>query len=152
MVRALGDPDGAVVRAACHAAAILRIPEAHNRVAELITNPDASTREVALGALRALWESGDFRAVFEVFQKDPSPGVRKEAAWTLRDRVTADTWRPLFEAWHEDPVHRHRLWACEIAAEFGGPDVVGQLSLLRNDHDGLVRRAATNALAVIGAA
>jgi HEAT repeat protein len=151
IVRALDDPDGRVVRTTCDAAATHRIDAAHDRVVRLVTSPDANTREVAVRALLALWQ-GDFTAVFEVFRKDRSPRVRKEAAWTLRKYVAAETWQPLFDVWSRDSVHRHRLWACEIAAEFGGPGVVEQLSLLRNDQDGLVRRAATKALSAIGVA
>lgn len=150
IVGALRDPDHVVVRTACEAAATLAIREAHDRVVELIVSVDASTREVALCALRQLWQSDDFRPVFRVFQNDPSPEVRKAAAWTLRNYVTADTWRPLFEAWYRDSVHRHRIWACEIAAEYGGPDVAERLKSLTGDQDGLVRRAAENALSAIG--
>jgi HEAT repeat protein len=152
IVEALEDPDGRVVHAACDAAATLGIREAHDRVVRLVTSADASTREVAVRALLALWHPADFTAVFDVFRKDRSLRVRKHAAWTLRKYVSEETWQPLFDAWSRDPLHRHRLWACEIAAEFGGPGVREQLSLLRNDQDGLVRRAATKALSAIGAA
>jgi len=129
-----------------------RIREAHDRVVELIKDPDASTREAAVRALRSLWEPDDFAGVFEVFLKDRSQKVKRKAAWTLRGQVVRGTWRPLFDAWCSDALHRHRQWACEIAAEFGGRDVQEQLLLLRNDGDGLVRRAATNALSAIAAA
>jgi HEAT repeat protein len=89
--------------------------------------------------------------VFDTFRTDRSPEVRKEAAWTLRRHVTKETWRTLFDAWHHDSLHRHRCWACEIAADFGGPDLAESLSQLANDEDGLVRRAAKDALSRVGA-
>jgi len=152
MIGALSDSDGAVVRAACHAATTLAARDAHERLVGLVASADPLTREVALGALRVLWDPGDFEVVFEVFRRDRSPTVRKKAAWTLRAHVTAETWRPLFEAWRQDPLHRHRLWACEIAAKFGRAEIREYLSMLAEDQDGLVRRAATRALSAIAAA
>ncbi len=151
IVEALADRDGRVVRTACHAAATLGAREARDRVVALMKSSDASTREAALRALRALWDPDDFGAVFEVFRTDRSPRVKKEAAWTLRQHVADDTWQTLLDVWRRDPLHRHRLWACEIGAEFGGSRVVEALLLLRNDQDGSVRRAATKALSSFGA-
>jgi HEAT repeat protein len=152
IIGALNDSDGSVVRTACRAAPALRTRDAHDRLIGLIASIDPHTREVALGALKVLWESDDFEVVFEVFRKDRSPRVQNEAASTLRARVTAGTWRPLFEAWRRDPLHRHRLWACEIGAKFGGADILEHLSVLAEDQDGHVRRAATKALSAIAAA
>jgi HEAT repeat protein len=149
IIRALNDSDGAVVRTACDAAATLGTREAHERLVGLIASADSHTREVALRALRALWESRDFAAVFEIVRRDSSPSVQMEAAWTLRAHVTAETWRPLFEAWRRDPIDRHRLWACEIAATFGRADIAEHLSVLAEDQDGLVRRAASHALSAV---
>jgi HEAT repeat protein len=152
IVGALVDPSNVVVRTACDVAASLRIREAHDRVVQLLKDADANTRQTAARTLRALWEPQDFATLFEVLRSDPSPRVRKEAAWTLRDHVARDTWKALFEIWCRDPLHRHRVWACEIAAEFGGRETADHLSVLRNDNDGLVRRAANKALSAIGAA
>ena len=151
IIGALNDSDGLVVRTACHAAATLRAREAHARLIGLIASADPRTREVALGALGALWESGDFELVFDVFRKHSSPRVQRAAAWTLRTHVTVETWQPLFEAWRQDPLHRPRLWACEIAAEFGRTDILERLSVLAEDQDGLVRRAARKALSAVNA-
>jgi HEAT repeat protein len=149
IVCALKDPDGSVVRTACQAAASLEIREAHDDVVALLASPDAGTREVALAALRALGDADDFERVFEVVRRDPSERVRKAAAWVLRDHVATRTWRPLFDAWHHDPIPRHRVWACEIAAEFGRADVALALSAMKDDPDGHVRRAAAIALSSI---
>lgn len=52
-------------------------------------------------------------------------------------------------SWREDPLHRHRVWACEIAAVFGGADVIEALQMLATDPDGHVRRTAEHALAAV---
>jgi HEAT repeat protein len=142
IVSAFADAAGHVVRTACEAAASARIRDAHAHVLALVSCADAATRRTALRALRHLWQADDFGAVFRVFQEDQSPEVRNEAAWTLR------AWVRLFAAWHRDGLHRHRLWACEIAREFGAHEVADSLAALTTDRDGLVRRAAKQALSM----
>ncbi|MGJ4951031.1 HEAT repeat domain-containing protein [Bradyrhizobium sp. HKCCYLS20291] len=71
--------------------------------------------------------------------------VRREAAWTLRANVASLDWLQLFEAFRVDDPPRHRVWACELAGQFGNADVVAQIEPLRSDRDGHVRTAAAAA-------
>jgi hypothetical protein len=90
---------------------------------------------------------GDFAPVFRLPLSDPSPAVRRDAAWTLRRTACAETWRELFEAWKGDQLPRHRLWACELAGEHGDESVGVELRALARDRDGHVRKAVARTLA-----
>jgi hypothetical protein len=142
----LSDRDPVVVRAACEAAGRQHLVDAHDSIARLLDADDASTRAAAVRALRELWRKGDFERVFRVFTSDASDAVRKEAAWTLRSVTSAADWRTLFGVWQVDPLPRHRKWACELAAEFGGRLELPALHHLTGDVDGHVRDHAAQAL------
>jgi hypothetical protein len=142
----LSDRDPVVVRAACQAAGRQHLVDAHDFVARLLDADDASTRAAAVGALRELWREADFERVFGAFTSDASDEVRKEAAWTLRSATSAANWRALFGIWQVDPLPRHRKWACELAAEFGGREDLPALHHLTGDVNGHVRDHAVQAL------
>jgi hypothetical protein len=114
--QALQESDPLTVRAAIDAATRLGLDSAHERVLGLINTSDPATRLAALRALEALWQPQDFEAVFERYRRDPSDAVRKQAAWTLRRNVGAEHWAQLFATWSSDPLPRHRVWACQLAA------------------------------------
>jgi len=142
----LSDRDPIVVREACEAAGRQHLRDAHDSVARLLNAEDAPTRAAAVRALRELWREADFERVLRAFTSDASDGVRKEAAWTLRSVVSAANWRVLFGLWQVDPLPRHRGWACEMAVEFGGREVLPALQQLAADVDGHVRDRAAQAL------
>lgn len=142
IVAALSDRSEYVRRTACDIVEQWKLTEAHDLVLPLLNEPEASTRESALRALAAVWISTDFQAVFDLYKRDPEIKVRREAAWALRQGSNAGDWRPLFSAFHEDELPRHRLWACELAETFGDRDVLPALTSLIEDKDGHVRKSA----------
>jgi hypothetical protein len=150
LCQCLHDASGVVVRAACEATAALNIGAAHAAVLRLIEAPAPATRIAALRALAVLWQPADFAPVFACAQHDASAEVHKEAAWTLYRNVDAAHWATLFAAWRSASVVRHRVWACEIAARFGGSAVLARLEELRTDPDGHVRQAAERVLKARG--
>ncbi len=143
----LDDESPFVVRTACDAAAALGLMEARNTVLRLLASPEAETRRAAVRTISTLWVHGDFGRIFDVHRNDPIVDVRREAAWVLKDHVDPSQWRPLFELWRRDPLHRHRRWACEVAAAVGDQSVRPALESMLADHDGHVRRAAERAYA-----
>jgi HEAT repeat protein len=151
MCRLLADTHDFVVRSACEAAARQQVAEAHDAILRLLDDEDESTRATALLALRELWKDTDFDRVFRVFASDMSTKAQKEAAWTLRSIASPSTWRQLFEVWRADSLPRHRQWACELAAAFGGREVLPDLGRLSNDVDGHVRESAVLAVRQVGA-
>jgi len=145
VLEALADPSEYVVRAACDVITHWKCDEAHDAVTALLRDPAHATRQGAIRAIRAIWQERDFQPVFRVYTSDPERLVRREAAWTLRECVTASDWRRLFEAFRKDDPPRHRVWACEIAGKFGDSTVGPWLETLHVDHDGHVRTAAATA-------
>ncbi len=146
----LRDPSPYVVRTTCSVVAALKLHSAHASLRELAYGAMSETRCAALRALKELWQPTDAAWVVSLFQHDPSPQVRREAAWTLRQNVDQDTWERLFELWSADPLPRHRVWACELARAFGFISYIPILQLMGNDRDGHVRTAASQALAHLG--
>jgi len=147
--RMLHDRRGFIVRAAIQAAAKLRLDDAHDAILELVEDLDKSTRLSALMALEGLWLPSDFEPVMQTFLQDPSPEVRKQAAWTLRKNAGPECWNRLFSAWSKDSIPRHRVWACELAAQFGTRDLLPAIRDLMADRNGHVRSAATQAAAAV---
>jgi HEAT repeat protein len=120
--------------------------DAHDSILRLLDAADKATRATALDALGELWQSADFERVLRAFTSDRSVEVRKRAAWTLRKHSSGLTWRALFGVWHADAVPRHRQWACELAAAYGGGEVLPELRRLSDDADGHVRDRAVGAI------
>jgi HEAT repeat protein len=143
---ALRDSSPYVVRTACEAAADMQLAEAHAPVARLLESKSGLTRQTAVAALARVWSAEDLPALVRLYRCDPAKKVRREAAWTLWKNVSAETWRPLFDLWLNDPLHRHRVWACLLAGAFGDPAAKAQLVPLCRDPDGHVRKAARRAL------
>jgi HEAT repeat protein len=145
----LDDPWAPVVRTACQVAAKRGMQELHDSILALVRARDPATRETALEVLRVLWHPQDHAVVFDVFREESSPRLRKAAGWTLRSHATLENWRELFDAWRIDEVHRHRIWACELMAEFGAREDVDSIQSLAHDADGHVRRAAADARSAV---
>jgi HEAT repeat protein len=143
------DSDEIVVRAACRAAADLKLSESYNHILTLLNSKNPKTREVALEALDKLWLDSDFEQVFKIHTTDKISNVRKQAAWTLRRNVTRRNWKTLFEVWQKDEMSRHRVWACELAAQFGTVSNLSALKKFSDDEDGHVRKAAKKAISVL---
>ena len=143
---ALRDSSPYVVRTACRTAATLRLGDAHDAVIDLLQSTTAATRETAIRALETLWKPSDFSLVFKLHNSDPVESVRRMAGWTLRTNASGKNWRHLFQKWRKDTLHRHRIWACEIAGLFGDSSDKSKLKPLCQDVDGHVRKAAQRAL------
>lgn len=143
---ALGDESPFVVRTGCEIVAKHRIEEAHADLCRLLGSPDDATRQAAVAAIAHLWTTSDFDRLLELFRHDSSAEVRREAAWALRRNATPGSWCTLFASWKGDLLHRRRVWACEMAEEFGDASAVGELKALVGDSDGHVRKAAQRAL------
>lgn len=60
--------------------------------------------------------------------------------------ATVADWLQLFEAFRTDDPPRHRVWACELAMQFGSLDINRLLEALASDRDGHVRQAAEQAV------
>jgi len=138
----LSDPSSYVVRAAIEAAATQKFSCAHNEILKLIKATEENTRIVALRALMDLWQPSDFDLIFDRYSHDLSDRVKKQAAWTIHENLDSQNWRKVFLAWINDPIPRHRIWACEIAEKFGNRSDLTALQALINDPNGHVRRAA----------
>jgi len=146
LIALLEDESPYVVRAACDAISQLRLQEAHDAVLSLLHSSDQSTRFTALAALDVLWVPSDFDIVFRVFCEDASNEVRRRAAWALRAHANQENWEILFKAWSRDDLPRHKVWACELAEEFGDSNIRIALESLLLDCDGHVRKSAQLAL------
>lgn len=149
IVDALGDPSEYVVRTACEIVQKWELNEAHESVVALLENGSKATRLAAIRALGAIWTDADFSLIFPIYTSASELGVRREAAWVLRRRATSGHWRPLFNAFYADKLPRHRQWACELAENFSGPDILPLLSQLSLDVDGHVRKAALRAIRTV---
>jgi HEAT repeat protein len=152
VVERLRDPSGIVVRTAAEVAGELAIHEAHANVLALLKDNSPSTREAGLRALERLWQEADFQIVLGIFKSDASEDVRRTAGWTLRGTRSAASAAVLLELWRADALARHRLWACEIVAEFPQREFHDGIAPLERDEDGHVRKAARRALEAIGRA
>jgi HEAT repeat protein len=146
IVERLGDQDERVVRTAIQVARELRITKARPAVLGLLEDPEASTRQTALGALDVLGHADDFELLLSRFQRDPSEEVRRTAGWTLFERRSAETAPRLVELWKVDALSRHRKWACQLAREFPEASFKEAIAPLLEDPDGHVRNAAQRAL------
>lgn len=149
VLRALGDPSEYVVRTACEVVGQWQLIAARDLVLPLLAHASNSTRHSAIRALGAIWTDADFPLMFEIYAKDREIDIRKEAAWVLRERAAPANWRTLFDAFYQDELARHRVWACELAESFSGPEILPGLSRLAGDVDGHVRNAAAQATKVI---
>ncbi|MBA2400815.1 MAG: HEAT repeat domain-containing protein [Bradyrhizobium sp.] len=109
----------------------------------LLANASAATRTSAIHSLGTIWVDADFPLMFRIYTKDSERGVRREAAWVLRRRASSANWRTLFVGFYVDELARHRMWACELAGSFSGPEILPALSALSLDIDGHVRKAAS---------
>jgi hypothetical protein len=127
-----------------------RSPEAaaerRERMRARLVSPAAEARSAALRALRPLWRDEDFETVLGLARHDPDDTVRGDAAWVLRATASIHTWSRLFDLWCADPLPRHRAWACELAARWGGADDLAAVRRLERDRDGQVQAAAVTAV------
>jgi HEAT repeat protein len=147
LIRMLFDRDDLVRQMACKVCGELGLREAHDGIVQLLEAGNPDVRDVALSTLAQLWEDADFEPVFRRYREDGQRAVRIAAAKVLRRRAGPATWRGLFTAWSRDREARHRLWACELAARFGGAAARPLIAPLALDKNPNVRAAARSALA-----
>lgn|GEM_PF-1284382 len=146
VLRLLRDPIAFVVRSAIEACANLGLTDAHEKIIDLVKTAEDSTRLTALHSLEDSWQPTDFDLVFGLYLSDSSYRVRKQAAWTMRKNIHSDNWRRVVSAWSNDPIPRHRIWACELIESFGGRTDIPTLQPLLGEGNGHVRRAAERAV------
>lgn len=145
----LSDESEYVVRTACEALASVQDHHSRSLILALVRSEDSSTRAAALRALQNIWGDEAFSQVLDIFDHDPDEEVRKEAAWTLRAAPTPSNWMQLFDRFAGDRMHHRRVWACELAGEFGDKSIVARLLPLCQDNDGHVRKAAERTLSYL---
>ena len=117
------------------------------RVIKLMDSGDPETRRSAIRAIGVIAEEQDFEEILNRFLNDGVEEVRREAAWALYQQRSVKNWRRLVDEWKADHLHRHRVWACDLVAEFGGVEETSTLEGLEQDQDGHVRAAASRAKA-----
>ncbi|MBI3820793.1 MAG: hypothetical protein HY286_19045 [Planctomycetes bacterium] len=142
------DSDRAVSVAAVETAGFLKLIKLHGQILEFIHSSDAGIRARAVRAFEKVWASGDFDRVLELMLKDPDEGVRRESAMILFSRAEAENWRALFELWKNDPLPRHRVFACELLQKFEAPLARELAPQFLNDPNGHVRGAARRAMGI----
>jgi HEAT repeat protein len=147
--RALNDTSPYIIRIACKVIGDLKLSGLHDNIVTLFKSQSAIKRDIALRTLNDLWRETDFPIVFHIFLSDRNESVRREAAWVIRAHPTHENWLELFQNWQQDPLARHRRWACELASDFGASKVEEELRKLSCDSDGHVRKAANKALELI---
>jgi HEAT repeat protein len=152
LVPLLFDVNDQVRQTACKVCGELRLTAAHDGIRTLVGDDNPHLRDTALAALDALWREEDFDEIFARFRNDQRRAVRVAAAKTLRRHASPRTWQRLFEAWWRDREPRHRLWSCELAAQFNGTGVEHQVEALLEDRNRNVRLAAEKALRELRAA
>lgn len=118
LLSALEDSHEYVVAAACRAVADLKLPRARPHLRTLLQHDSEPVRQAALRALADFASPDDFAATEHVFRTTASQETRRAAAWTLRALASNSNWSTLVDLWLEDELPRHRLWACELLAEF----------------------------------
>lgn len=143
----LADESPHVVRAACGAVGALGLTALRPELMPLLRTDEAATRAAALQGVAALWTPEDASQVMRMLREDPDLEVRRDAAWVLRRHAAPDAWPALVTRWRDDPLPRHRVWACELAAESGSPALRAAVTPLLDDPDGHVRAAARRAAA-----
>jgi HEAT repeat protein len=146
ILAALTDTSLHVVKTACESAANLKLLEAHDLIAGLLSAEDYSVRESAVRALSELWRETDLARLLDVYRRDRSEEVRRQAAFTLWNNASTSSWRTLFDAFRIDGLHRHRVWACELVSKFGDRQDKESIRALLHDENGHVRKAAAKAL------
>jgi len=144
ILHALVDQNDYVVITACRAVTLHRISQAHNLLSSLLAHAEPSVREAAVTALASVWQPQDYDRVKRLHLFDCSPEVSRDAAYALMQNVTTATWRDLFNLWQGSSLGRYRLWAVQLAHQYGGEETGRLLAGFQNDKDGHVRKAATS--------
>ena len=143
--KALSDSSQYVARIACEVVAKAKLSALHDSIADLLASNNPDIRQEAARTLGEIWQADDFDKVYNLFVLDKIEKVSNAAAWTLRAHATNDNWLKLFRAWWQDPLIRHRKWACDLASIFGTSQVEKEIENSASDKDGHVRKAAIKA-------
>jgi len=146
---ALGDPSQYIVRSACHIVAELRLACARPMILPLLYSSDDSTCSAALAAMEAVAVEEDLQRVLKIFLKRKDRWVHNQAGCVLLALTNSSTWRSVFDAFRADSTARHRVWACELIAQFGIESDARLLNAMAADADGHVRKAAQRAASAL---
>ena len=150
LINLLHDPSRYVIRTTCETLSLLKIAGSHDYIVNLLTTDDSYTREVALRSIVHLWQEKDFERILDIFKYDQSARVRKEAAYILKSNANSHNWKELSVMWAQDSLPCYRVWAAELAGEFGDQSVLTILRSLADDNDGHVHKAALVSLKRLG--
>ncbi len=152
LLAAFTDSSGYVKRTAADIATGWQYAAAHDRLVDLLTDPEDHTRIEALRAMCTLGVEADIPVLTALYDRDTALEARRMAAWALQVVAGPTTWAPIFERFTRDTeTDRHRVWAAEIAGRFGDAACLPALALLAADADGHVRGAAERAAETIRA-
>ena len=143
---ALRDTSGYVIRTAAEIVERWGLVDAAPVLRQRTGDSDPLTRRSALDALRIVGRAEDIDLLLPLLAHDPDRSVRNAAAWAISALAGQDNWRRAFAALLGDPMPRHRLFACEMAAKFGGAQDREVLRPLLDDEDGHVRKAVARIL------
>lgn len=146
MLDCLDDPSPFVVKEALRTINRMKLSFAHDQVIHLTLSKNSDLREEAIRTLEALALPKDFGMLLDRYQNDPSIRVKKVLGWVLKNLATQNNWQDLFFVRKDDPIPRHRVWACEIVGIYDPLSVITELKRLASDPNGHVRKAAMQVL------
>lgn len=143
---ALADENPHIVTNACLAVSQLGLMLFHDTVAKLIDSNNFSIREEAIRAIGSLWQESDLAKMVHILNKE-NDLCRKIAADNLRRHANSINWFEIFKLLSEaEHPPRFRVYACDIALEYGNEKAINILLKLSKDADGHVRKHAAKAL------
>lgn len=144
----LSAPDELIITTAIEAIGKLTLKQFHDEIHCMLKSRSSEIRNSAIRSINQIWLSSDLDELSLIYQKDQL--CRKEAAYVLYQHADPHNWKTIFELLaHDEQVHRHRVWACHIAGQYGGKDIIEAIKILANDKDGHVRRHAEHTLAIL---
>jgi HEAT repeat protein len=144
----LKSTDQLIMTAACNAVGGLGLKQFHEEIAFMLKSKDPNVRQAAIFSLSNIWLPSDFDLLALIYRRDKR--CRKDAAYVLYDHADPLNWKTAFELFASDKeVHRHRRFACHIASQYGGKDIIEAIKVLSNDPDGHVRKDAQRALLIL---
>jgi HEAT repeat protein len=148
IVASISDVSHYVVRTACRVATSLKIDDAREPIMKLLNSKEELTQEQALISLTQLWLPSAFDLILDIFKHSPQRDIRNHAGFALYNNRCEETWRILFNLFLSDPLHIRRVWACNLAAEFGDSATKNLIQGLVKDECRDVRKAARKVLGI----
>ena len=142
----LHDASQYVVRAACSILAELKDYGCRDSIIRLLSTSERDTRLSALSSLKELWAPSDIDLVISIYHSDNDEMVHRAAGFIMWENSNENNWQRLLNCFWNDPLPRHRLWACQLIGKFGDFHDHPQLVALLDNKDGHIRKAANKAL------